>query len=578
MREIRKRRTHPHCRAATKYAKDVVGGKIPACQATILACKRFLSDLESKHWKFNRDRAERFCDFVELMPHVKGKWSGTLLKLEPWQSFIFVNLFGWEDHKTGLRRFRRAFVFVPRKNGKTCCAVPIGLGMLTIEAEPGAEVYCGAMNEAQADEVFRPAKAMAKRARGFAQTFGVTVAASSIFREDGLSFFQRIIGKPGDGQSPYCAIHDEYHQHKTSDQVDAMDTGMGARQEPLQFIITTAGTDTSSPCKDEYDYAKNVLNGTYSNESYFALIYEADEKDDWTEWSTWAKANPNCDVSVSKEYLRGKLAEAIQRTSIQNRTKTKYLNIWCNAGVGWINMAKWNSNADEGLEIERFAGCRAIVSIDLASKIDLVAMMILIEFEGAYYLFGKYYLPEETVQLKGNEHYQKWVMEGWITETPGARTDFWYLERDLCGHHPAHPDWQEGDEEIEGIYDILSVEEIVYDPREATYVMPAIQAKVSCPVVEMTQSAAALSEPMKEFEGEICAGKLFHNGDPVLQWAAGNVVLKESRNKLYYPAKQNVQSKIDPIVAAVMAMARAKAEVDDGFAELIDVTKYIGGN
>ena len=560
MREIRKRRTHPHCRRATKYARDIVAGKIPACRLTILACQRFLSDLESKTFVFNRDRAERFCEFVEFMPHVKGKWAGTLLKLEPFQSFIFCNLFGFE-HKNGLRRFRRAFIFEPRKNGKTCQAAPLGLGMLTIEAEPGSEIYCGATSEMQADEVFRPAKAMAERARGFKQTFGIQIAASSIFRDDGLSFFKKLIGKPGEGQSPYCAIHDEYHEHKTSEQVDSMDTGMGARQEPLQFIITTAGTDTSSPCKELYDYAVNVLEGHFENESFFALIYEADKDDDWTEWSTWVKANPNLGVSVSEEYLRGKLAEAIQRTSLQNTVKTKHLNIWCNAGVGWINMAKWNSNADEGLELERFAGCKAWIGIDLASKIDLTAMMILIRHDDAWYLFGKYYLPQDTIDLKGNEHYQRWQMEGWLTGTPGARTDYAYLESDLLK-----------------IYDTVEVQELVYDPREAEYLMQSIREQVSCPVVEMTQSAAALSEPMKEFEGEICAGKLFHNGDPVLQWAAGNVVLKESRNKLYYPAKQNVQSKIDPIVAAVMAMARAKAHVDDGFAGLVDVTQFIGGD
>lgn len=559
MREIRKRTTHPHCRRATKYAKDIVAGKIPVCRLTILACKRFLADLEAKRWKLNRDRAERACEFVELMPHVKGKWAGQPLILEPWQSFIFVNLFGWENAQ-GLRRFRRAYIRVPRKNGKSCIAAPVGLLMLTVESEPGAEVYCGATSEAQADEVFRPAKAMAERARGFKSTFGLTIAASSIFREDGLSFFKKLIGKPGEGQSPHCAIHDEFHEHKTSEQVDSMDTGMGARQEPLQFIITTSGFDTSSPCKELDDYAAKVVAGDFENEQFFTLAYGIDDSDDWTDFEVWKKANPNFGVSVSEEYLRGKLAEAIQRTSLQNTVKTKHLNCWVNAGAGWINMVKWNANVDEGLELERFEGCKAWIGIDLASKIDLTAMMILIRHEDAWYLFGRYYLPQDTIDLKGNEHYQRWQMEGWLTGTPGARTDYAYLEEDLLK-----------------IYGSMQVQEVVYDPREAEYLMQSIREQVSCPIVEMTQSAAALSEPMKEFEGEICAGKLFHNGDPVLQWAAGNVVLKESRNKLYYPAKQNVQSKIDPIVAAVMAMARAKAEVDDGFAGLVDVTQFIGG-
>jgi phage terminase large subunit-like protein len=557
VREIKKRRTHPHCRRAAKYAHDVVSGKIPACRLTILSCQRFLNDLARKDFPYtlNRNRAERFCDFVELMPHVKGKWAGTPLKLEPWQSFIFVNLFGWEN-SSGLRRFRRSYIRVPRKNGKTTCAVPIGLAMLTIEAEPGAEIYCGATSEDQADEVFRPAKAMTDRAKGFKAAYGIQVAASSIFREDGLSFFKRIIGKPGEGQSPYCAIHDEYHEHKTSDQVDSMDTGMGARQEPLQFIITTAGKDTSSPCKELDDYAIKVLDGQFENESFFSLLYGIDDRDDWTDFNVWKKANPNIGVSVSEEYLRGKLAEAIQRTSLQNTVKTKHLNMWVNAGIGWINMAKWNINADESLSLDNFTGCHAWVGIDLASKIDLTAMMVLVWSDGVWYLFGKYYLPQETIDLPGNEHYQRWQMDGHLIGTPGARTDYGYLEDDL-----------------EKIYGELAIEEVVYDPREAEYLMQSIREKVSCPVVEMTQSAANLSEPMKEFEAQYLAGNLLHNGDPVLAWSAGNVVLKESRNKLYYPAKENAANKIDPIVAAVMAMARAKATVEDleaqqGFVEL----------
>jgi phage terminase large subunit-like protein len=563
VREIRKLRTHPHCRAAEKYANEVVSGKIDACRLTFLACKRFLDDLANKSFKyrFNRDRADRFCNFVEFMPHVKGKWAGTPLKLEPWQSFMFANLFGWEDER-GLRRFRRAFVFLPRKNGKTTCAAPLGLGMLTVEAEPGAEIYCGATNEDQADEVFRPAKAMAERAKGFKQAYNVNVAASSIYREDGLSFFKRLIGKPGEGQSPYCAIHDEYHEHKTSDQVDSMDTGMGARQEPLQFIITTAGRDVSGPCKDLHDYAVKVLEGHFENESFFALLYGIDPEDDWTDIRVWKKANPNYGVSVSEEYLKGKLAEAIQRTSLQNTVKTKHLNLWVNAGIGWLNMAKWNDNADTSLALHNFTGCRAWIGIDLASKIDLTAMMILIRFEEKWYLFGKYYLPRETIDLPGNEHYQRWEQEGWLTGTPGARTDYQYLYDDLLGEDNGG-----------GLYGDLQIEEIVYDPREAEYLMQSIRDKVSCPVVEFTQSASNLSEPMKEFEAEVNSGHILHSGDPVLQWSAGNVVLKEAAKKMYYPAKENAASKIDPMVAAIMAMARAKAtvendEVTQGFVEL----------
>jgi len=553
---IKKRRTHPHVRDAIDYAKGVVSGEILAATNTILACQRFLTELEEKDfpYKMNKDRAERFCEFAELMPHVKGEWAGKNFVMEPWQSFIYVNLFGWVD-RNGFRRFRKAFIFVTRKMGKTFMVVPIGLGMMTVEAEPGAEIYCGAMNEAQANEVFRPAKAMANRAAGFKEAYGIQVAASSIFCGDGLSFFQRLIGKPGDGQSPYCAIHDEYHQHNTSEQVDAMDTGMGARKEPLQIIVTTAGKDTSSPCKDLYDYAVDVLKGVYKNDKFFVQIYECDKDDDWTDWKSWIKANPNLGVSVSEEYLRDKLNEAIQRPSQQNIIQTKHLNRWVNAGVGWLNIVKWSANARPGIKLEDFRGCKAWIGIDLASKIDLAAMMTLIWKEGCWYLFGKYYLPEETIELPENAHYQTWVLEGLITETPGARIDFHYMYRDLL-----ESDEEEG---TECIYDILSVQEIVYDPREAEYVIQDIREAVSCPVVELTQSAANLSEPMKEFEAIVNDGTLIHDGDKVLHWAAGNVVLKSFVNKMYYPAKEQPKNKIDPIVAALIALARAKATVED---------------
>lgn len=334
-----------------------------------------------------------------------------------------------------------------------------------------------------------------------------------------------------------------------------MDTGMGARQEPLQFIITTAGTDTSSPCKDMYDYACKVLDGSFENEQFFALIYGIDPPDDWTDFDVWKKANPNLGVSISEDYLRGKLQEAIQRTSLQNTVKTKHLNVWCNVGVGWMNMAKWVENANPLMRLEDFKGSKAWIGIDLASKVDLTAMMILIFHESRFYLFGKYYLPSETVELKGNEHYQRWALDGILTSTPGARTDYGYLEDDL-----------------KAIYGLLEVQEVVYDPREAEYLMQNIREQVSCPVVEFIQSAAQLSEPMKEFEAQYLAGNLIHTGDPVLAWSASNVVLRENRNKLYYPCKERQENKIDPIVAAIMAMARAKASIEDlatqGFVEL----------
>ena len=545
----------PHVNKAKRYAKSVVRGKTLVCKWTRLACKRFLDDLTNEKkavfpYRFNADRAERFCVFAELMPHVKGKWSGTTLILENWQCFLLVNLFGWEDKKTGLRRFQRAFVFLPRKNGKTTIAAIIGLGMLTIEAEPGAEVYCGATSEDQANEVFRPAKAMANKAKGFKEQFGVEVMASSIHREDELSFFRRLIGKPGEGQSPYCAIHDEYHEHPTSEQVDSMNTGMGSRQEPLQLIITTAGVDISSPCKEFDDYARQVIQGIRKDDQLFVLIYAMNEGDDWKDLKTWKKANPNYGVSVSKQYLKNKLNEAKQRVSQQNIIRCKHLNEWMNVSTRWIDADLWRKGEDKKLNIDNYKGEPCFIGLDLASKIDICSLIRLFQWEGLWIAFANHYLPSETIWLPQNQHYQQWLTEGWIIETEGARTDFRQIETDI--------------KKINGINPIV---ELAFDPREAGYLIADIQEWASFECVEIVQGPAHMSEPMKELEAVIHDNKIRHNGDPVLAWMISNVIKKQGKMggavKYYYPTKEKDDQKIDGVIALIMALNRAISHEDE---------------
>ena len=545
---------YPHVQKAKKYADDVVNGRIPSCKWIVLACKRFKTDLHRAKTKafpyiLNKDRAEANCTFIELLPHVKGKWAGNLLVLEPWQCFLFVNLFGWEHKSTKLRRFRRAFVLVPRKNGKTTIAAPVGIDMMTLEAEPGAEIYCGATSEDQANEVFRPAKAMVNRAKGLKTAYNLQVAASAIFREDGLSFFHRLIGKPGEGQSPYCAISDEYHEHKTSEQIDAMWTGMGARQQPLQFIITTAGTDISSPCKEMDDYCRKILDGVLEDERWFIMIYALEDDADWENFENWKKVNPNINVSVSEEFLHEKYQESLQRVSTQNINRCKHLNQWMNAGSAWMNMSLWNKCKDVSLSLNDFKGRDCFLGMDLASKIDIAALILLFPMEDdKWAVFGKYYLPEDTINLPENAQYQTWEHEGWLTKTPGARTDFFYIEEDLKQYSSD-----------------FNIQELAFDPRESTYLVNNIMEWGDFECVEIPQGPAHISEPMKELEAIIYDNKIRHNGDPVLSWMVSNTVRKEGRGgpvKYYYPTKDNNENKIDGVVALIMAISRAMTYED----------------
>lgn len=526
-----------------KYADDVLSGTIPACMEVKAACKRFLDDLDDCDLPFvyNQERAARVCIFIENLVHIKGEWSGTKLKLEPWQIFILANLFGWED-ESGCRRFRRAFIFVPRKNGKTALAAGIALAMLTIEADEGAEIYCGATNEAQALMVFDPVKWIIEALPELRAAFQIKTMKKSIYTGSGRSFMKLLVGKPGDGSSPHCAIHDEYHEHKTSAQVDAMSTGMGSRREPLQLIITTAGFDVTSPCKEMDDWTRDIVTGKVKNEQVFAIHYTIDKDDDWQDIEVWKKANPNFGVSVNAAYLEAELLNAQQVLAKRNIHKTKHLNLWVSGGNAWMDVTKWNSlKTQKTIDELRHIPC--FIGMDLASKVDITSLVYLFKDGANYHAISKHYLPSETVASGINERYKSWAMTGDLIVTEGGMTDFRVVENDL----------REASK-------ILKIQALAFDPREASNLIQNIEVWANFDCIEIPQGPAHISEPMKELEGVIYDGKITHNGDPILDWMIGNVVQKNAASgvtKYYYPARPNAKAKIDGVVALIMALSRA---------------------
>lgn len=300
--------TYPNVNAANKYAREVVAEKIPACKLTILACKRHLDDLKKEKnksypYRFDRDAAERICKFIQLLPHTKGEWLRRKLKitLEPWQLFFFAVGFGWLKKKNSIRRFSELYLKVPRKNGKSAVAAGVGLYGFCADNEYGAEIFCGATNEKQAWEVFKPAKLMVQKLPNLRKRFGIEVNAKKLVKTDG-SVFEPVIGQPGDGASPHIAIVDEYHEHPSDEQYDTFNTGMGAREQPMMLVITTAGTDIDSPCYDLEQRVIEMLQGM-KDDTLFGLIFGIDEGDDWTSPAALIKANPNYGVSVKADYL-----------------------------------------------------------------------------------------------------------------------------------------------------------------------------------------------------------------------------------------------------------------------------------
>jgi phage terminase large subunit-like protein len=521
-----------------------------------LACARHLADLarDAVGWKycFDEREANRVCRFIEELPHTKGDWAirapgkDIRIRLEGWQCFVLASVFGWLNRETRLRRFRIAYVCVPRKNGKSILASGVGNHMFANDGEFGAEVYAGATCWRQAWEVFRPAKLMVERTPAFKKAFGIHPSAKNMAILANGSRFEPVVGKPGDGASPSCAIVDEYHEHKTDELVDTMRSGMGARKQPLLWIITTAGSTIFGPCHSMQRDVEQVLDGVIHREELFGVIYTIDADDDWTTEAALRKANPNFGVSVEPDFLRDEQSAAVQSARKAAVFKTKHLNVWVSASEPWMNMQLWQAAADPTLRQEDFIGCPSFHSADIASKIDIAALgnvfkKRLANGEDHYYAFVRSFLPAARALDPERQHYQEWVASGHLETTPGAVLAYEHFER-------------------EAIADIKKCKsrEFAFDPWNAEQLAQNLQREISgLEIVEIGQNYRDMSEPMKQLEALLLSGRFHHDGNPALMWQVANVIAKPDAADNIKPTKHPPEAKIDAAVALIMAIARA---------------------
>ncbi len=541
-----------HHQKAIQYALDIRGRKILACKAIKGACNRFIKDLDKSEKKtypyyFDPELADHACRFIEKLPHTKGQWAAKkeLIVLEPWQCFIIANIFGWIDKKTGKRRFRKADIFVARKNGKSIFAAGIGLYMLTADEEHGAEVYCGATSMKQAYEVFTPARQMCLSTPDLTDYFDIKPWKSVISRTSDNAKFQPVIGTPKDGASPHCGIVDEYHEHKTSETIDTFKTGMGARAisgSPLLLVISTAGYDIEGPCFDEALYAKKVALGSIEDERLFSAVYELDDGDDWTNKKNFIKANPNLDISISSEFLSDGLTDAKKDAKQQTAFITKHLNRWVNAANTWINYEDWRK-CGENLNESDFVGWDCIHTIDLASKIDVASYgkTFFKVFDGKlhYYTFLKFFLPSQAVEDDKTGRYKKWVDQGYIIKTEGQEVDFEFIKQHIIKDAKK-----------------FGAVEIAFDPWNAAKVAQEL-ADEGLTVLEFAQSTKNFSGAMYECEGAIKSKRMHHPNNPVLDWMVSSIAVKRDHNDNIFPRKESNASKIDGGVCMIMGVARA---------------------
>lgn len=527
------------------YANQIILGEIDACQLVTGAAERFFRDFKNPNIYLDYAAAERVMRFAQMMPHIKGPDAGTNLVLAPWQKFIYLNIFGWMRTDSNTRRFRSAYNEIPRGNGKSTMVAPAGLYMLSADNEGGAEVYSAAVTRDQARIVFNAARSMGQRRSAFLKRAGVGVYTNTISQDKTSSVFQPLSAdaRTLDGLNVHLAVLDELAQHKTREVYDVIETGTGKRSQPLMWMITTAGPDQGGIGYEIHDYAEKILKGVMNDDSFFTIIYTIDPGDDWTSESTWKKANPNWGRSVQPVTINQLAEKAQQVPSFQNSFKMKHLNIWTNASVSWLSTTHWDRQKIKVIE-EEFAGEECMIGLDLASKVDIAALVKIFrrpaEMSGKYnyYIIPKLYIPENSIQEKRHGNYDGWVASGELIATPGDVIDFKYIEEDL--------------EEAVEKYSIIDVP---FDPWQATQLAQRMEAN-GVPMVEFPATVRNFSEPMKEFEALVRQGYLHHDGNMCFNWMVANLLVKEDRKGNIFPRKEREQNKIDGPVAAIMALAR----------------------
>jgi phage terminase large subunit-like protein len=541
---------------ATSYARRVIAGEEVAGRLERLACQRFLRDLDRQGtpefpYVFDAAAGGRACHFIELLPHIKGEWAKPVyidgkvcyakIQLGDWQVFNELQLFGWKHRDTGLRRFRRSYEEIARKNAKSTRVAARLLYLLVADGEPGAHCYSAATTGDQAREVFDVARNMALREPAFLSRFGVDVGKHDITLPSSASSFKPLNaeGSTLDGLNLHAGSVDEVHAHKTRAVWDVLDSATGARSQPLLSAITTAGTDRSGICYELRDYTIKVLEGVVDDESWFGVIYTIDDGDLWHDPAVWRKANPNLGISVKLDDMEAACRKALAQPSAVANFLTKRLNIWVNSAQAFMDMVAWERCADTDLRLDDFAGEPCWIGMDLAEKRDFAALCLVFQRGDVVYVFPRLYLNEAAVEESGNAHLQGWARAGHVAMTEGNATDFDVIANDLRSYCTR-----------------FDVREIPFDPALSRYFATKL-VEEGLPLVEIRQAPMFFTQPLTHLENLVLENKLRFDGNPVFTWMVSNIEVQTSKfNGLKQPTKARAENKIDGPIAMLLALGR----------------------
>ncbi len=526
-----------------EYWEGIKTGQVIVSKRVHKVYKKLAQDVyKNGRYYFDEEKANKPIEFIErFCKHSKGEWAGKGVKLELFQKAYISALFGFVDRETGFRKYRESLFYVARKNGKSTMLSGIILYMMIADGEGGSECFCVASKKDQARLVFDEVNNMVKQSP--------TLTKHIKKRKTDLYFnatFSRLqpLGKNSDtldGLNSHCVVMDELHSIKDRNLYEVMKQSMSARRQPLLLMITTAGTVRECVFDDMYEYACNIADGTFQDDTFLPILYELDSKSEWTESKAWIKANPALGSIKKLDDLQNKVEKAKKNSNDISGVLTKDFNIRDTVASAWLTFDDINN--EETFNIKDFKNCYAIGGADLSITTDLTAATLLLMDKNTQkrYVHQMYWLPSDNFEQRVKQDkipYDKWLQKGLLRLCNGNSINYsdvtaWFVE--MLNQYEITPLW------------------IYYDSYSAKYWVEEMENN-GFKMVRCIQGAKTLSLPMQMMGADLQAKKINYNNSPILKWCLTNTGVQTDRNGNIVPIKnQAAKMRIDGMASMLDA-------------------------
>lgn len=486
----------------------------------------------------NIDTAKKVITFVSMLKHTGGDLAGIHFQLLPFQIKFLIDVIC--TMKNGKRKYTTAMLMLPRKNGKTELIAAVLNYFLFVDKESGKEIYCAANETDQARIIFKATESMINQ-NSYLEANCITYKSTRMIeKESKFEDFIKVLTSNADtkdGLKPYVAVYDELHAAKSAELFTVLEEGMAHRSSPLFIIISTAGYNHQGIMKQKYDYAKKVQSGIIKDPSFYSMIFEPDEDDNWENESTWIKCNPALGYGVKMEYLRNKFIKAQHSGEDEVAFKTKHLNLWTSAATVWIRDKVWDAAPKKLIAPPNGSLCYA--GLDLASTTDIAALCLEFPTDNGIDVIWKFWIPKDKMMERSKKDrvpYLTWVRDGYITATDGVAIDYGVIERDI----------------IE-VCELYNVKLIAYDRWNSSSLIQSLDDKGVSALVPFGQGFASMSAPTKDIETLALQHKINHGHNPVANWMMSNVAIQRDASDNIKIDKAKSSEKVDGIVALAMS-------------------------